>query len=115
VKINIHKFFATLYIRPFLLSPTKTFILLCGRERTYIFDSKALRLLSDLKVNKKVINQIRDLTDERKISEVEMQELLKKIFPDAKKGKNTGTRIMEAAAITSYHRQTEIPVVNILL
>ena len=37
-----------------------------------------------------------------------MQELLKKIFPDAKKGKNTGTRIMEAAAIASYHRQTEI-------
>ena len=83
-------------------------ILLCGRERTYIFDLKALRLLSDLKVNKKVINQIRDLTDEREISEVEMQELLKKIFPDAKKGKNTRTRIMEAAAIASYHRQTEI-------
>ena len=37
-----------------------------------------------------------------------MQELLKKIFPDAKKGKNTRTRIMEAAAIASYHRQTEI-------
>ena len=89
--------------------------MLCGRERTYIFDSKALRLLSDLKVNKKVINQIRDLTDEREISEVEMQELLKKIFPDAKKGKNIRTRIMEAAAIASYHRQTEIPVVNILL
>jgi hypothetical protein len=40
---------------------------------------------------------------------------LKIIFPDAKKGKNTKTRIMEAAAIASYHCQTEIPVVNILL
>jgi hypothetical protein len=90
-------------------------ILLCGRERTYIFDLKALCLLSDLKVPKKVINQIRDLTDEREISEAKMQELLKEIFPDAKKGKNTRTRIMEAAAIASYHRQTEIPVVNILL
>ncbi|MBW2738116.1 MAG: transposase [Deltaproteobacteria bacterium] len=56
-----------------------------------------------------------DITDEREISEAEMQELLKIIFPDAKKGKNTRTRIMEAAAIASYHRQTEIPVVNILL
>ena len=90
-------------------------ILLCGRERTYIFDLKALRLLSDLKVPKTVINQIRDFTDEREISEAGMQELLKNIFPDAKKGKNTKTRIMEASAIASYHRQTEMPVVNILL
>ena len=76
---------------------------------------KAFCLLADLKISKKVIKQIRDLTDEREISETEMQELLKIIFPDAKKGKNTRTRIMEAAAIASYHRQTEIPVVNILL
>ena len=90
-------------------------ILLCGKERTYLFDLKAFCLLSDLKVSKKVIDQLLDLTDEREISEAEMQQLLKKIFPDAKKGKNTRTRIMEAAAIASYHRQTEIPVVNILL
>ena len=90
-------------------------ILLCGKERTYIFDLNAFCLLSDLKVSKKIINQIRDLTDEREISEAEMQELLKIIFPDAKKGKNTKTRIMEAAAIASYHSQTKIPVVNILL
>ena len=90
-------------------------ILLCGRERTYVFDLKAFCLLADLKVPKKVIKQIRDLTDEREISETEMQKLLKIIFSNAKKGKNTRTRIMEAAAIASYHRQTEIPVVNILL
>ena len=90
-------------------------ILLCGRERTYVFNLKAFCLLADLKVPKKVIKQIRDLTDEREISETEMQKLLKIIFPNAKKGKNTKTRIMEAAAIASYHRQTEIPVVNILL
>ena len=90
-------------------------ILLCGKERTYIFDLNAFCLLSDLKVPKKVINQLLDLTDEREISEAKMQELLKIIFPDAKKGKNTRTRIMEAAAIASYHRQTKIPVVNILL
>jgi len=96
-------------------------ILLCGKERTYIFDSKALNLLSSLNVSKKIINQIRELTDnlkvtrERELSEAQMQNLLKKIFPDAKKGKNTRTRIMEAAAIASYHSQTKIPVVNILL
>lgn len=102
-------------------------ILLCGKERTYIFDLKAFNLLSTFKVSKKIVNQIRELTDnlrvpgrvnvprERELSEAQMQKLLKKIFPDAKKGKNTRTRIMEAAAIASYHSQTEIPVVNILL
>ena len=90
-------------------------ILLCGKERTYLFDLKAFCLLSELKVPKKVIDQLLPLTDEREISEAEMQKLLKKIIPDAKKGKNTRTRIMEAGAIASYHRQTQIPVVNILL
>lgn len=90
-------------------------ILLCGKERTYIFDLNAFCLLSNLKVPRKVIDQLWDLTEESEISEAEMQKLLKIIFPDAKKGKNTRTRIMEAAAIASYHRQTEIPVVNILL
>ena len=90
-------------------------ILLCGKERTYIFDLNAFYLLSELRVSKKIIDQISDLTDEREISETEMQELLNIFFPDAKKGKNTKTRILEAAAIAFYHRQTEIPVVNILL
>ncbi len=90
-------------------------ILLCGKERTYIFDLNAFCLLSELKISKKIIDQISDLTDEREISEAEMQELLNILFPDVKKGKNTKTRILEAAAIAFYHRQTEIPVVNILL
>jgi len=90
-------------------------ILLCGKERTYIFDSKAFGLLSDFKVSKKVIDQITQLTDDKEISGKEMQELLGKIFPDAKKGKNTKTRIMESAAIAAYQRQTEIPIINILL
>jgi hypothetical protein len=40
---------------------------------------------------------------------------LKTIFPDRKKGENTQTRIKEAGTIASYHSQTEIPIVNILL
>ena len=90
-------------------------ILLCGKERTYIFDSNAFNLLLNFKVSKKITNQIFDLTDEKEISESEMQKLLNIIFPNAKKGKNTKTRIKEAAAIAYYHHQTEIPIVNILL
>jgi hypothetical protein len=90
-------------------------ILLCDKERTYLFDSKAFGLLSDFKVSKKVIDQIMQLTNDREMSEEEMQELLGKIFTDAEKGKNTKTRIMEAAAIAAYQQQTKIPIINILL
>jgi len=90
-------------------------LLLCDRKRTYRFDLKAFSLMSDLKVPKKVTNKLLGLTEDKEISETEMQALLKRVFSDDKKGKNTKTRIMEAAAIAAYHRQTEVPVVDILL
>jgi len=90
-------------------------LLLCGRERRYRFDLKAFCLMSDFKVAKKVTDQLLNLTEDKEISEAEMQALLKKVFPDDKKGKNTKTRIMESAAIAAYQRQTEVPVVDILL
>ena len=89
-------------------------LLLCGRERTYRFDLKAYCLMLDFKVPKKVTDPLLNLTDDKEIREAEMQTLLKKIFKDGK-GKNTRTRIMEAAAIAAYHRQTDVPVVDILL
>jgi len=89
-------------------------LLLCGRERTYRFDQRAFCLMVDFKVSKKVIDQLRDLTEDKEISEAEMQLLLEKVFKKGK-GKNTKARIMEAAAIAAYHRQTDVPIVNILL
>ncbi|MBC8390998.1 MAG: transposase [Deltaproteobacteria bacterium] len=89
-------------------------LLLCGRERTYRFDLKAFCLMSDFKVAKKVTNQLLNLTEDKEISDAEMQSLLEKVFKKGE-GKNTKTRIMEAAAIAAYHQQTTIPVVNILL
>jgi len=90
-------------------------ILLCGKERYYLFDSMAFDLLSYFKISKKVVDQIIQLTNDREMSEEEMQELLGKIFTNPKKGKNTKRRIMEAAAIAAYHQQTEIPIIDILL
>ncbi len=89
-------------------------LLLCGRERTYCFDQKAFGLMADFKVSKKMTEQLRDLTEDKEISETEMQLLLEKVFKKGK-GKNTKARIMEAAAIAAYHRQTEIPIVDVLL
>ncbi|MDX2512070.1 MAG: transposase, partial [Desulfobacterales bacterium] len=89
-------------------------LLLCGRERTYRFDLKAFCLMSDFKVAKKVTDQLLNLTEDKEISETEMQLLLEKVFKKGK-GKNTKARIMEAAAIAAYHSQTDVPVVDILL
>ncbi len=114
-QIFCNPYYTAFFTVPYKNRLTILDILLSGKERTYRFDLKAFCLLSEFKISQKVIKQIRDLTDDREISEAEMQTLLKIIFPDVKKGKNTKTRIMEAAAIASYHRQTEIPVVNILL
>jgi len=89
-------------------------LLLCGRERRYRFDLKAFRLMKDFNIAKKVRNQLSELTEDKEISEAEMQALLQKVFENGK-GKNTKTRIMEAAAIAAYQRQTDVPVVDILL
>ncbi len=90
-------------------------ILLCGQKRTYRFNWEAFYLMAEFKVAKKVTTQLLHLTEDKEISEAEMQKILAEVFPDDKKGKNTKTRIMEAAAIAAYHRQTRVPVVDILL
>lgn len=90
-------------------------ILLCGKERTYCFNLEAFGLLEYFKISKKIIAQIKEATEDKIISEDKIQSLLDQIFPNPKKGKTNRKRIMEAAAIASYHQQTEIPVVNVLL
>ena len=90
-------------------------ILLCGKERFYLFNAMAFDLLSDFNISGKIIDQIKQLTNDSVMSEEEMQELLGKIFTNHRKGKNNKKRIMEASAIAAYHRQTEIPIIDILL
>lgn len=55
-------------------------ILLCGKKRTYLFDSKAFDLLSDFNVSRKVTKQIMQLTCGSEMSEKEIQEMLGKIL-----------------------------------
>jgi len=70
--------------------------------------------MADFRISKKVTDQLQDLTEDKEISETGMQLLLEKIFKKGK-GKNTKARIMEAAAIAAYHRQTDVPIVDVLL
>ena len=90
-------------------------ILLCGKERTYLFDSNAFAMLSEFKISQKIIDQIMQLKKDGEMSEEEMQEMLGKLYPKRKKGKNNKKRIMEAGGIAAYHQQTDIPVIDILL
>jgi len=90
-------------------------ILLCGKERTYLFDSNAFDLLSEFNISQKTIGQIMQLKKDGKMSEEEMQEMLGKLYPNRKKGKNNKKRILEACAIASYQQQTDIPIIDILL
>ncbi len=90
-------------------------ILLGGNERTYLFNQEAFSLLEYFKASKKVIAKIKEVSEDKIISKEEIESLLDQIFPNPMKGKNHRTRIMEAAAIASYHQQTEIPVVRVLL
>ena len=120
VKLSIHKFFAILTIRLFFTVPHKDRltildILLCGKERSYLFDSSAFDMLSEFNISQKIIGQIMELKKDGEMSENEMQEVLEKIYPNRKKGKNNRKRIMEAGAIAAYHRQMEIPIIDVLL
>lgn len=90
-------------------------ILLCGKERTYLFNSNAFAMLSEFKISPKIIDQIMQLKKDGEMSEEEMQEMLGILYPKRKKGKNNKKRIMEAGAIGAYHQQTDIPVIDILL
>ena len=90
-------------------------ILLCGKERTYLFNSNAFDMLSEFKISQKIIDQVMELKKDGEMSEEEMQEMLGILYPKRKKGKNNKKRIMEAGAIAAYHQQIDIPVIDILL
>ncbi len=124
VKVNGETHYSQIFCNPFYTAfftvPHKDRltildILLCGKERAYLFDSHAFDLLSEFKISQKIIGQIMQLKKEGGMSEEEMQEMLDKLYPNRKKGKNNKKRIMEAGAIAAYRQQTDIPLVDILL
>ncbi len=86
----------------------------CG-VRTYYFTEEAFVLLIKFGLSLKMINRLRELADGKKMNEDEMEDLLAKIFPDTSKGRNQRSRIKEAAAIAAYHRQTDFPIIKVLL
>ncbi|MCK4827661.1 transposase, partial [bacterium] len=90
-------------------------ILLCGNERRYFFNQEAFDLLKTFRLSNKVIIQLQSEVADRTLDEKQMEEVLKKLFPNPDKGKNQRARIKEAGAIAAYHNQTDFPIVQTLL
>jgi hypothetical protein len=71
-QIFCNPYYTAFFTVPYKNRLTILDILLSGKERTYRFDLKAFCLLSEFKVSQKIIKHIRDLNDDREISEAEM-------------------------------------------
>ncbi len=84
-------------------------------SRNFLFNDETFDLLEKLKVPKKFFPLLHDAAPARALTEHEMHALLDKVFPDSSKGKLHRTKIMEAAAIASYHSKTGMPLVTVLV
>jgi len=85
-------------------------------SRSFVFNQETFELLKQLKISQKLINKLLNETEQDKeLNEKEMEQILNVVFPDPAKGKNNRIRIMEAAAISSYHSATGIPIVKVLV
>jgi len=83
--------------------------------RSFIFNDDTFQFLEMFNVGKKIISKIRILTDTEEYDEKRLNDFLDGLFPDSRKGKNTRSRIAEAAAIAHYHQDNEFGIVNILV
>jgi hypothetical protein len=85
-------------------------------SRSFVFNKETFELLKQLNISQKLINKLLNETEQDKeLNEKEIEQILDVIFPDPVKGKNNRIRIMEAAAISSYHSATGIPIVKVLV
>jgi hypothetical protein len=85
-------------------------------SRSFVFNKETFELLKQLNISQKLINKLLNETElDKELNEKEIEKILDVIFPDPAKGKNNRIRIMEAAAISSYHSATGIPIVKVLV
>lgn len=84
-------------------------------SRSFVFNTETFELLEQLKVSKKLIALLQEIEQDKAFNEEQMQAILQKLFPDPGKGKRHRTRILEAAAIASYHSEIGRAIVKLLL
>ena len=83
------------------------------QELQFIISPLTYELLDNLNLPTKWKNQLKLLPQFRAFTEPEFNTLLDKYL--SKLGSQLRTRVLEAAAITFYHQQTDIPIVQILV
>jgi hypothetical protein len=84
-----------------------------GRGLGYLFNDEALGILRQLRVGKKIINEVAMFKSEKELCKEEIEELLSERFPFL--NERARTHILEAAAIASYHQDEDYPAIEILL
>ena len=84
-----------------------------GRELEFILNQITYDLLENFQLPTKWKNALKLLPQETVLSEAQFNTLLNTYLP--KLSSQQATRIMEAAAITFYHQQTDWPVVQTLV
>jgi hypothetical protein len=84
-------------------------------SRSFVFNAETFTLLEQLKVPKKLIALLHDVKPDTALNEEAMQTILETLFPDSTTGKRHRARILEAAAIASYHRENDMPIVEVLV
>jgi len=93
-------------------------ILITGKENggkglKYTFNDEAFELLKQLRVSKKLINELMKLKSDKEFDKEEIEDLLSQHFPSL--NERAKTHILEATAIASYHKEEDYPVIKILL
>ena len=86
------------------------------KPRMYIFNNETYELLEKMNVYHTTIAKLKKIvTNMQTCNDVELNEILNKLFPNPPKGKITKNRIKEASAIAYYHQETDIPIIETLI
>lgn len=84
-----------------------------GQGLKYCFNDETFSLLEQLKVSKKIIDELKTKGLSGKMSKDEIDLSLERYFPDL--SERVRNKILEACAIASYHNVENYPVVKILM
>lgn len=84
-------------------------------SRNFLFNDETFELLEQLKVPKKNFPKLHAAAPKKVLTEHEIHAFLDEVFPNIPKGSLHHTKIMEAAAIASYHNETGIPIVKLIV
>ncbi len=82
-------------------------------ERTFLLNDEAFSYFETFKLPGKVIDALKRFPRGRKLGQQEFLILIDEYLPDL--GPQQYNHVLEAAAVSSYHAQTEFPIIRLLI